>query len=475
MVLFRYLLWAIFLTGVAWGQAGPVLLPQEPIVPDGENLLFPKIYEQLPGLGLERLVNQGALQVFSSSESVGDGASLMVYQHESGGALFSDTTYFETLENQGAFTNHNGISFWLKGDGTDTQGVIAFTSMDPRKGPSTFGFSLSNTNWHKVFAPWTEFFPRLRFIKKPSAFVLGFVSEGVGVRWYLMDRLHLYKDEKVEDIASTPATAWLHDLDVSRWIRKAGSFDEAYRKLENQEQFSLVFLVDEEAVGRTFQPNVIRDAFIQDENFPGKFGYKVQKRFLYHEGYSLLEIFSMPRESWIPVTDSPLRQARFETATLVFRGVQTEFMTQHFKKIASYRPDLVVVQHGFNDMLYGSVDRYREALRKVVQKLKEQGAAVVLCSPFPVSDFSPREHLEGRSPWEVGASFAQVCNEVAQEFDVSFVDCYAAFNARGPQALGEVFFHRQDLKIKGHQMAADLLYGLIDDRRVKIWRDAPSL
>ena len=67
MVLFRYLLWAIFLTGVAWGQASPVLLPQEPIVPDGESLFFPKIYEQLPGLGLERLGNQGALQVFSVS------------------------------------------------------------------------------------------------------------------------------------------------------------------------------------------------------------------------------------------------------------------------------------------------------------------------------------------------------------------------------------------------------------------------
>ena len=472
---FRYLLWAVFFTGVAWAEAPSTSLPQDPIVPEGEKLFFPAAYEQLPGLGLERLLNQGALQPFASAESVGDGASLMMYQHDSGGALFSDVTNFQTLEEDGVFTNYTGISFWLRGDGTDTKGVLAFTSMDRRRGPSSFFFPLTNTNWHKVFVPWTEFFPRLKFIKKPSAFVLGFASEGVGVRWYLVDRLHLYKDEEIEEIAPTPAIETVHDLDVARWVRKADSFDVAYNKLENREQFSLMFLVDEEAVGKALLANVVKDKFIQDENFSGKFGYKVQKRFLYHEGYTFLEMYLTTLGQWIPISDSPLRRARFETVTLVFRGVQTEFITEHFKKIESYDPDLVIVQHGLYDMLYGSIDRYRTSLRQVVKGLVERGSTVVVCSPFPVPDFRPREHLDGRSPWEVGAAFAQVCDEVAKEFEVSFVDCFGAFNARGPKALGEVFFHRQDLKFKGHQMATELLYGLIDKRRVKIWRDAPSL
>ena len=98
----------------------------------------------------------------------------------------------------------------------------------------------------------------------------------------------------------------------------------------------------------------------------------------------------------------------------------------------------------------------------------------VICSPLPIPDFRPREHLGGRSPWEAGADFAKICDEVAKKHDLSYVDFYGAFNARGSISLGDVFFHPQELKLAGHRMAAELLYGLFETQRVKVWREAPA-
>ena len=259
----------------------------------------------------------------------------------------------------------------MKGDGTSAKGVVGFTSMNTKKGPSFFSFPLSNTNWHKVFAPWTEFFPRLRFVQKPSAMIFGLTSPGLGPRYYLLDRFHFYNDEVTEEISPTEAVELVENVSVDPWIRRADSLAPVLAKLENREQFSMMFLVEEEAVGRGLMNNVVKDTFIKDKNFVGLLGHRVQHKYQYHEGYIFLEQYLLALDAWAPIVASSLRRTRFETISLVFGGVQTDFINDHFAKIKSFGPDLIVVQHGRYDLLYGSPDAYRVALERVVAGIKD--------------------------------------------------------------------------------------------------------
>ena len=79
------------------------------------------------------------------------------------------------IEGSAAWDRYEGISFWVKGDGSNLFGSLAV-------GPRPYGnytyvcyFPLKNTEWHKVIVPWRDLVPEGHVLVLP-------VPEEVDVR-----------------------------------------------------------------------------------------------------------------------------------------------------------------------------------------------------------------------------------------------------------------------------------------------------
>ncbi|MFM1850592.1 MAG: hypothetical protein RIS54_276 [Verrucomicrobiota bacterium] len=89
-------------------------------------------------------------------------------------------------------------------------------------------------------------------------------------------------------------------------------------------------------------------------------------------------------------------------------------------KVLRHKPSLVVVAFGMNDHNRGSVPlpRFRAQLREIVERIRANGAEVVLCSAFPPN---PRwRHSANRME-----RYAEVTRDVATRTDSAFADVFA--------------------------------------------------
>ena len=114
---------------------------------------------------------------------------------------------------------YKGICLWVKGDGSDATAVFS-TNWD--FSDHQFRVPMKDTNWHKVFMPWDKWSP------KPITDYWYYLTYSIErkdaskANWYIVDRVHLYKDGKTEEIKPTadvdppgllPAQAFVSDKD----------------------------------------------------------------------------------------------------------------------------------------------------------------------------------------------------------------------------------------------------------------------
>ncbi|MBM3497659.1 MAG: hypothetical protein FJX74_03205 [Armatimonadetes bacterium] len=139
--------------------------------------------------------------------------------------------------------------------------------------------------------------------------------------------------------------------------------------------------------------------------------------------------------------------------------------------VLQHRPHLVTVMFGMNDVTRVSPEAYRDNLTQIVQRCRDQGADVVLCTPnsiYPQDQARPVERL---------AEYAEIVRSVGATEAVPVADCYRAYEAiraadrRAWMGLMSETIHPN---MRGHKVIAEEVASVVSGRRAWL-RDVPPL
>jgi len=138
--------------------------------------------------------------------------------------------------------------------------------------------------------------------------------------------------------------------------------------------------------------------------------------------------------------------------------------------VLQHRPHLVVVMFGMNDVTRVPPETYRGNLAQIVQRCRDGGAEVILCTPnsiYPEDEARPVERL---------AEYAEIVRAVGAAQGVPVADCYQAYEAvraadrRAWMGLMSETIHPN---MRGHKVFAEEVARVIGGRRVWL-RDVPA-
>ena len=91
------------------------------------------------------------------------------------------------------------------------------------------------------------------------------------------------------------------------------------------------------------------------------------------------------------------------------------------RDVLEKQPHLVTVMFGMNDVTGVPPEQYRDNLHTIVNKCREIGAEVLLCTPNSIYA------EDDRRPVDKLAQYAQIVRDLAAATDVALVDCYKAY------------------------------------------------
>ena len=137
------------------------------------------------------------------------------------------------LEGSPAWDRYGGISFWVKGDGSDLFGSLAVGERAGGNYTYVCYFPLKDTNWHKITVPWADLVPegQYRPIGTPGALPpSGIKAIRFGSRWSIYHNnaklpKHEYCIDQVqieENVPAPPAAPKMRPLSEVLDLLKAG-------------------------------------------------------------------------------------------------------------------------------------------------------------------------------------------------------------------------------------------------------------
>lgn len=140
------------------------------------------------------------------------------------------------------------------------------------------------------------------------------------------------------------------------------------------------------------------------------------------------------------------------------------------KDVIARRPHLVVVMFGMNDVARVPLKQYRKNLNEIVQRCRDVGALVVLCTPNAVYETESRPENEL-------AMYAQSVREIASEQSAPLVDLFAdgkVFRREHPIEWALTMSDEIHPNLTGHNRFAKLIGETICGRPVNV-RTTPPL
>ena len=129
--------------------------------------------------------------------------------------------------------------------------------------------------------------------------------------------------------------------------------------------------------------------------------------------------------------------------------------------VLARKPHLVTIMFGMNDCIRFSQEVFRENLALLVNRCRESGAAVVLCTPNSNLADSGRP---------VGP-YAETVRATAKALSVPLADCHQAFEAVCAQdalAWSCLMSDANHPSMNGHKLMAETIAAAISDQRVKL-------
>ncbi len=437
-----------------------------PTVPEGESQFYALERALIPGWRIWSMGCKGDMWVYGTSQSVGDGAGMIVYVPAGGevNAMCAYDTSVRADPKIPSRTNTTGLCLWFKGDGSDATAIIAtdYAGAGPQ-----FKIPMKNTEWHKVFIPWEKW-----GIPAGGFWFINFRmerSDKTRPNWYIVDRIHLYKEEKTEEIKPTPDNDPPGLIPAKAFISGQESIKKTLAKLKRKKPVKIVVAGDSIAAGAQLWYA----------------GDKADKRIYWHVlGERLGEFYGYTNIAYITRSLDAQKQwketpparpaADLNFVGIVQGGMCADFGFANIDQILAEKPDLVIWEYGANDATFGAPAKYAAGTSNAVVRLKAEGVEVILHTVTPTPGVIPVNWMANKSHSERVADVNKETRRIAAEQKVALADMEGAFICRGMVFVGSLYADGVHLNHLGHEMVADVLDALLTDRDVRVWTRGPA-
>lgn len=143
------------------------------------------------------------------------------------------------------------------------------------------------------------------------------------------------------------------------------------------------------------------------------------------------------------------------------------------RDVLKHQPDLVTVMFGLNDMSNGKrhvpLEQYQKNLKSIINKCRDVGAEVLLCTPNAVITTQSR-------PTEKLVEYCNVVRAVGKEMNVPVCDCYQKLNTlRDQDALAWRLLMSDEIHptMAGHKKIAEIMSKAITGKDVSLAKVEP--
>ena len=458
----------------------PALAEGEAFIEDGSSNILPTIRAWDMGL-------RGGAHIEATTESVGDGVAAR-YSFPAGAE--GRIVHERTKVDQAALDRYEGLSFWVKGDGSAARGVASFGDY---KIETATEFSVANREWRKVFLPWSEFDPPIRGEVRHLGFSIKRNGANGAIR-FVFDKLRLYTTPSTEAIHPTIRENAPSDLPAAAYLAAADAVQQTRRRIENRESATILFAGDSVTAGAQLyyasEPTgtaIDRERRWSADHLYGlRAGHEIATQRGYRQAAFAFTRWDRKAEQWVRVLRSvdglyprfdaaPWAEQDRSLRTIVYgAGAQeSSFALEQSGEYLAHQPNLVVYQFAGNDLYKERrlEPEFGRNLAGFVARCKSAGAEVVLMTPPPMLHFTeptPREpYFRAAEPW------AEYIRNFAAENDCALVDARRAFLSRGLHHAGDLYSDWAHPNHRGHHLLARLVEELLAPNNLTIWDDLP--
>ena len=447
----------------AYSLPKPVPLPRTSTLPAGEKP-FLAYGGNAPGVRIWAPPAKGSMWHFGTTQSVGDGAGMYIYAPA--GTPDGYLCAYDTGVRKEEFKEYKGISFWMKGDGSPGTAVMATGDGSP---PYKFRIPLKNTQWHKVFMTWDSW-------NKPITGPFWFLSFGLERRennqsnWYIIDRVHFFKELKSEEISPTPDIDPPGLLPARAFVSGRQHLTRTIAKLHAKKPVKIVIAGDSIVAGTQLWYTGTKD---NRDFYFNLLATSLKKHYGYADMAPLLRTYDKKNRVW---SERPEHRsvADLSIVAVAIPGGGAKDGIENIDELLKEKPDLVIWEYGCNDVTYSNLKLFLKPTIQAVQILRVKGIEVILQTITPGATITPVPYMNNRSPIEKGKAYNAELRTIASANDCALADMERAFLARGDQFTGDLYADLVHPNHRGHEMLSDVLDALITDRDIRIWNQGPA-
>lgn len=363
----------------------------------------------------------------------------------------------DTGTNARATEEAQGISFWVRGDGSLLHGTIV---VGPAGAGSwqqgfvhagmtghAFYFPLADTNWHRITAPWADFIPEG---PHPAIGTEGGLRPGdirvlrIGNRWkywrnydayprfsYEIDQVELVYDARDTSTASPRGTgtpACVPTPPDTGTIAHATTAQDVIDKMRRGKPVRILCVGDSITAGAGTTP---------DRRYWRLVEPRLREAFR-NEGISV--------EGW-----------GIGGATLLDALPWIEWI------LGPEPPDLVTLMFGTNDCSTYDETFFRWCLSQFIDRTARASRGRTAVLPFAT--------LPGRGDYFTKTDrYAEQVRLVCAERHLPFLDLSASFKGLGEEAMGPLFGDGVHLNTNGHEFVAGALCEFLQEPRQEKWQ-----
>ncbi len=470
----------------------PVPLPDPnpyPPVPAGEASV--EMYYQwgIPGSRTWHDSSKGDtvhadLEVFDTSESVGDGSAMMLYL----GAGKSDPGWLIGMDlgtqpsnsdfNKDGKIDYDGICFWFKGDGSSATALIGInwgSSSDAK-----FSISMSNPNWQKIYMPWSQWNPPITTFFWFFDYSMS-RSDTSKANYFLIDKVDYYYagQSATESIAPTPNVDTPGYLPAEAFVSGQDLVPKTMAKLQARQPVKIVVAGD--SIVTATQMNYLHTSYLSPTTEVQQYTYWAQlsKRLQADYGYSSsafeLRTWNSSTSSWYD-TVTPRPTGDLQVVAVAMGGWTAANGLTNIQQILDEHPDVVVWEYGANDVMGGHQSAYITSTQSVINQLKAAGIEVVLQTTTSTCDVRPG-YTGGISYVQAMRNMSPTIKDLATQNGCALLDINALMNARGIQFVGTLHSDNIHINLRGQTMWADVAEALFagPNNNVVTWKYVPDI
>ncbi len=361
----------------------------------------------------------GAQVEAADSASVGKGA----VKFSGPGLAFKKVKNIKPLKPDSLNDGYEGISFWVKGDGSEMYGTIVLCGQHPLWMPFKYAYSfpLKDAEWKKITVPWDKFIPEDPVYPIGTAGGMppsGFQNLKLGNKW------NIYHNNK-----NMPKFSFCIDqiqfeekVPSDKSTAKLKSFDEVLKLLKDKKPVSILCLGDSITAGTSLKnPDTERYAQVLEKLLRQKYGY-----------------------DQITVVSKAVGGAQGNDLRL--------WLDRDF---AGNPPDLVTIMYGYNDKTWGySKEYFTYSLNDYLDRIarKTNGASsVLLISTIPGKN----------ERFFMMDDYAECVRAIAKERGLALCDAAKEFKSFGRDGIDAYMADQAHPNAKGHEVMANAITGVL--------------